>query len=74
MNGLPVTAVIDADGRLLHSLPWRTAGRIDTVIPPAREPTLFARAGNLIPVLFGFLLLIAGIAVARSRRYSAADI
>ena len=69
-----ISAVIDADGRLLHSLPWRTAGRIDTVIPPAREPTLFARAGHLIPVIFGFLLLIAGIAVARSRRYSAADI
>ena len=81
-EGLPVirstptgiSAVVDADGRLLHSLPWRTAGRIDTVIPPAREPTLFARAGHLIPVIFGFLLLIAGIAVARSRRYSAADI
>ena len=69
-----ISAVVDADGRLLHSLPWRTAGRIDTVIPPAREPTLFARAGHLIPVIFGFLLLIAGIAVARSRRYSAADI
>ena len=81
-EGLPViratptgiSAVIDADGRLLKSLPWKTAGRIDTTIPPARQPTLFARAGNLIPVLFGFLLLIAGIAVGRSRRYSAAGI
>ena len=81
-EGLPVlratptgiSAVIDSDGRLLHSLPWRTAGRIDTILPPARQPTLFARGGNLIPVIFGFLLLIAGIAVARSRRYSAADI
>ena len=81
-EGLPViratptgiSAVIDADGRLLKSLPWKTAGRIDTTIPSARQPTLFARAGNLIPVLFGFLLLIAGIAVGRSRRYSAAGI
>jgi apolipoprotein N-acyltransferase len=69
-----ISAVIDADGRLLKSLPWKTAGRIDTTIPPARPPTLFARAGNIIPVLFGFLLLIAGIAVGRSRRYSAGDI
>ena len=81
-EGLPViratptgiSAVIDADGRLLHSLPWRTAGRIDTTIPPARQPTLFARGGNLIPVIFGFLLIIAGIAVGRSRRYSPANI
>ena len=69
-----ISAVIDADGRLLHSLPWRTAGRIDTTIPPARQQTLFGRGGNLIPVLFGFLLIIAGIAVRRTRRYSAADI
>ena len=69
-----ISAVIDADGRLLNSLPWRTAGRIDTSIPPAREPTVFARGGNLIPVIFGFLLVIAGIAVGRHRRYSAGDI
>jgi apolipoprotein N-acyltransferase len=81
-EGLPViratptgiSAVVDADGRLLHSLPWRTAGRIDAVLPPPRQPTLFARAGNLIPVIFGFLLIAAGIAAGRLRRYSAADI
>jgi len=81
-EGLPVlrstptgiSAVIDADGRLLHSLPWRKAGRIDTVLPTPRPPTLFARFGNVIPVLFGFLLIIAGIAVGRGRRYSPADI
>ena len=69
-----ISAVIDADGRLLHSLPWQRAGRIDTVIPPARPATLFARLGNIVPVAFGFLLLFAGIAVGRSRRYSARDI
>ncbi len=81
-EGLPViratptgiSAVIDADGRLLDSLPWQTAGRIDTHIPPAREPTIFSRTGNVLPVAFGMLLLAAGIAVGRSRRYSPADI
>ena len=38
------------------------AGRIDTVIPAARAPTLFARLGNVIPVVLGFLLIAAGIA------------
>jgi apolipoprotein N-acyltransferase len=81
-EGLPVlrstptgiSAVIDADGRLLNSLPWRTAGRIDTVLPTPRPPTIFARFGNIIPVLLGFLLIIAGIAVGRGRRYSATAI
>ena len=81
-EGLPViratptgiSAVIAADGRLLHSLPWQAAGRIDAVLPPARAPTLFARLGNVVPVLLGFLLILAGIAVKRSRRYSPGDI
>ena len=81
-EGLPViratptgiSAVVDADGRLLKSLPWRTAGRIDTTIPVARPATLFARLGNIIPVIFGFLLVAAGIAAARFRRYRPADI
>jgi len=81
-EGLPVlratptgiSAVIDADGRLLKSLPWRTAGRIDAAIPPSRPPTLFARTGNILPVLLGFALIIGGIALRRSRRYSAARI
>ena len=69
-----ISALIDAEGRLLKSLPWLTAGRIDAALPPPGNPTLFARFGNAIPVALGFLLLIAGIAVGRSRRYSAADI
>ncbi len=81
-EGLPViratptgiSAVVDADGRLLKSLPWHAAGRIDVRLPPARPATLFARLGNVIPVVLGFLLIIAGIAVGRSRRYSADDI
>jgi apolipoprotein N-acyltransferase len=79
-EGLPVlrstptgiSAVIDADGRLLHSLPWRTAGSIDAALPPPKPPTLFARAGNVMPFLLALLLVLVaamlprrGIAAAR---------
>jgi apolipoprotein N-acyltransferase len=63
-----ISAVIDAHGRIVASLPWRTAGAIDARLPPPAPPTLFARFGNLIPLLLGFALLIGGIAVGRTRR------
>jgi apolipoprotein N-acyltransferase len=69
-----ISALIDAEGRLLKSLPWQTAGRIDAALPPPGNPTPFARFGNIIPVALGFLLLIAGIAVGRGRRYRAEHI
>jgi apolipoprotein N-acyltransferase len=66
-EGLPVlrstptgiSAVIDSDGKLLRSLPWRTAGIIDTRLPAPRAPTPFARFGNLLPLLFALLLAAA---------------
>jgi len=64
-----ISAVIDAHGALLHHIPWRTAGSIDTVIPPPAAATLFARFGNVIPLLIGFLLMIAGIALGRGGGY-----
>ncbi|MFC3784223.1 apolipoprotein N-acyltransferase [Sphingopyxis italica] len=75
-EGLPViratptgiSAVIDADGRIVESLPMHAAGRIDTVVPPARAPTLFARFGNSLPVGFALLLLALAIAFRRSGR------
>lgn len=75
-EGLPViratptgiSAVIDADGRIRESLPMHTAGRIDTVVPPAHTPTLFARHGNILPVGFALLLLAAAIAFRRRGR------
>ncbi|WP_294033691.1 apolipoprotein N-acyltransferase [Sphingopyxis sp.] len=73
-EGLPVvratptgiSAVIDADGRILESLPMHEAGRIDTDLPPAHAPTLFARYGNKLPV--GFALLLLALAIAFRRR------
>ena len=77
-EGLPVirstptgiSALIDARGRLLRAIPLGTAGIIDADLPPAAAaPTPFARAGNVIPVSLGFLLLFSAIALARGRRY-----
>jgi apolipoprotein N-acyltransferase len=64
-----ISAVVDAHGNLLRSLPWRTPGVIDTSVPPpAAAPTLFARFGNIIPLLLGFALLIGGIVLGMRRR------
>ena len=76
-EGLPVirstptgiSAVIDGRGNLVKSQPWRTAGAIDAVLPPAaNSPPPFARFGNVIPLVLGFLLIIGGIVLGRRRR------
>jgi apolipoprotein N-acyltransferase len=73
-EGLPVlratptgiSAVIDARGNLVKSLPWRKAGVIDAVLPPAaNQPTLFARWGNAIPILLGLLLIAGGVVLGK---------
>jgi apolipoprotein N-acyltransferase len=66
-----ISAVIDAEGRLLHSLPWRTAGVIDAKLPAPKPPTLFARGGNILPFLFALLLVGIAIAVGRKDGYGA---
>ena len=64
-----ISAVIDARGRVVKSLPWRTAGVIDAVLPPAaKAPPPFARLGNIIPLILGFALIIGGIVLGRRRR------
>lgn len=76
-EGLPVlratptgiSAVIDARGRIVKSLPWRTAGVIDAILPPpANSPPVFARFGNVIPLALGLLLIFGGIVLGRRRR------
>ena len=72
-EGLPVlratptgiSAVIDAQGRLLHSLPLGQAGVIDARLPLPAPPTLFARFGNWIPFVFALVLVAAAIAIRR---------
>jgi apolipoprotein N-acyltransferase len=82
-EGLPVirstptgiSALIDAKGGVIGSIPLGRAGVIDGALPlPAASLTPFARAGKIIPIALGFLLIIAAIAVGRSRRYSPAGI
>ena len=63
-----ISAVIDADGRLLASLPWRTPGAIERPLPPAQAPTPFARYGNILPWLL--VLFLAAIGFASRRRAS----
>jgi apolipoprotein N-acyltransferase len=76
-EGLPVvratptgiSAVIDADGRMIKSLPLGTAGRIDAALPQAKAPTLFARFGNILPLGFaGLLIAFALLPLARRTR------
>ncbi len=71
-QGLPVvraantgiSAVIDARGRVLRSLPMHQAGRIDARIPGALPPTLYSRTGD-VPALAA---LLAGLFLLTRRR------
>ena len=75
-EGLPVlrstptgiSAIVDADGKLLVALPWRTPGVIDGRLPAPKPPTLFARLGNVLPFALALLLALAAALVARRQR------
>ena len=76
-EGLPVlratttgiSAVIDAGGVVRQDVPRHRAGRLDGLIPPPHQPTLFARAGNLLPLSWAVtLLLLSAIALRRAKR------
>ncbi len=77
-EGLPVvratptgiSAVIDADGRVVESLPSGKAGRIDAFLPMAKAPTLFARYGNILPLGFAALLIALAFLPLVRRRIS----
>lgn len=75
-EGLPVvratptgiSAVIDADGRILAALPYKKAGYIQIRLPRGHPPTLFARYGNILPFAFALLLTAIGVALRRKSR------
>ncbi len=64
-----ISALVDAQGHLIESLPWHRAGIIWADLPrPAASPSPFARFGNAIPLLLSLLLLVSAIALRRVRR------
>ncbi len=75
-EGLPVirstptgiSAIIDADGKIVRQLPIGRPGYIDARLPAAHPPTPFARLGNLMPLAFAFSLVLIAIALQRRLR------
>ncbi|SMF61784.1 apolipoprotein N-acyltransferase [Allosphingosinicella indica] len=75
-EGLPVlratptgiSAIIDADGRILRQIGWNVAGVIDAPLPAPKSPTAFARFGNILPFALALLLAAAAVAVRRRER------
>lgn len=75
-EGLPVvratptgiSAVVDANGRVIETLPLGKAGRMDVQLPLAKAPTLFSRHGNILPLGFAALLIaLALLPLVRGR-------
>lgn len=74
-EGLPVlrstttgiSAVIDARGVVRDFAPMHEARRLEGHVPPASPPTLFAQAGNVLPLAWALLLLLGSVAILRRR-------
>ena len=72
-EGLPVvratptgiSAIVDARGRLLHSIPHHDMGVIDARLPPPADATLFSRLGNWASMGFALLLVVVALTVRR---------
>jgi apolipoprotein N-acyltransferase len=62
-----VSAVIDARGRVLDALPLGEAGYLDTRLPPASPPTVYARSGGG-PVLLLTVILIGAVMLGDRRQ------
>ncbi len=63
-----ISAVIDANGNVLHKLPYQKAGFIQTRLPPPHAPTLFSAHGNKLSLALAFFLGALGIALRRFGR------
>jgi apolipoprotein N-acyltransferase len=63
-----ISAVIDATGRVRAALPLGTAGHLDASLPPALDPTPYARTGDWPTVAaIAVMLLASGAATTRNR-------
>lgn len=75
-EGLPVlratptgiSAVIDAHGQVVASIPMGREGAVDVSLPTPRAPTLFARLGNWLAFLVAGLFVLIAIAIRRFAR------
>ena len=75
-EGLPVvrstptgiSAVVDADGKIISQVDWQQAGALAEKLPAALPPTLFSRYGNKLPLSFAAVLALIAIAVRPRRR------
>jgi apolipoprotein N-acyltransferase len=63
-----ISAVVDANGRLLKSIPHHAAGHIDGLLPRAHPPTPFARWGNMASLIFAAALVLMAVALRAFRR------
>ena len=62
-----ISAVIDADGRVLQSVPMHAAGVLLGRIPAAHPPTLFAQLGNVLSLGWAMALLVLSLVALRVR-------
>ena len=62
-----ITAVVDAQGRIVDSLPHHQAGYIDTLLPPPGGRTLFSRVGNWAALALALALVALAVATRRNR-------
>ncbi|MEO1790365.1 MAG: apolipoprotein N-acyltransferase [Pseudomonadota bacterium] len=60
-----ISAMIDAQGRVTHSLDLGVAGFIDAPLPQAGPETLYARTGDVPAGIAGLLLVAFGVAARR---------
>ncbi|HEX2794192.1 MAG TPA: apolipoprotein N-acyltransferase, partial [Croceicoccus sp.] len=63
-----ISAVIDAGGVVRDHAPKLTAARLDGHVPPALAPTPFARLGNVLPLGWALVLLVAAMVASRRAR------
>ncbi len=64
-----VSAVIDARGRILASLPLGQSGFLDATLPPSLPATLYSRIGDL-PITLLLLATLTVLALCRVRQIS----
>lgn len=60
-----ISALIDGRGRLIASIPHQQVGAINALLPRGLPPTLFARFGNILPMIFAALLALTAMVLAR---------